>query len=564
MSATATPAKPARPWLDRDRMFQMRLPVFVVAVAGCALICWAWIFHRDHTDPDRVMTKRHIATLRGSSAAGRVFAAQSLDGIPPALFDEGAVALMAAVKDPDAKVRGAAVRSLATSLVFYFQVTGGELPPRRDAATLAILEALRDHDGAVRASARLALDILLRDVPLRNYARGAVKLDPKVANGTLRSLLDDPDPTTALAAFRAMRAIGADPALMFAALKRLAREADASGRREIVAPLAEALRARHAPADTFLSLLGDADEEVRGAVAPLLALGWGDDPRVARALTDRLKDATPAEREALVSALASLPSVPADAVPTLVEFLSHLPTARVYRADGRLIGLTAQAIAQAIRKAPPEAARAALPRLFRASLGVNGKALRGLVEAIFAIDPRSEEAHEVQVRLVRVLRRRPNGDLAAQAAELLALAAPIASDEAIEALTEAVKDTDRQVFYAAMGTLRSIGRIAEGAAPRLIRQARQDIDDGVVPAPLLGLLVEFGPESPEVAALLIRVARMAEFPESDHERRDASAFLKSLSGRGRKLLPALRAARAAADANGRAQADAVIRAIEEP
>ncbi len=153
-------AKPARPRRWLDRAFQIRLPFFMLFVAGSAVAFWGWKYRAANLDPQGSFLYHQMGVLSRGDATARLTAAESLgsawaDHLPIAL-----PALLNAARDPDARVRRAVIVSLGTAISGAARAREGRIGPEIDAATPALVAALADRDAPVREAAARTLNLL--------------------------------------------------------------------------------------------------------------------------------------------------------------------------------------------------------------------------------------------------------------------------------------------------------------------------------------------------------------------------------------------------------------------
>ncbi len=551
-------AAPPRRWLDN--MFQMRLSVFVFTVAGCALICWAVLFYRANMDPTRAMLSHQFGNLTSSAVKERRMAARQLDGIPVALINDGAKALLNAMHDPDAEVRASSSFSLATSLVHYFVATGGEVPPPLDAASLALITAMSDPQPSVRVSAAIGLNMLSQTTMVAGGKTRTMGLNPKVAIPALVKALDGNDVNVTYQALRSLKSTGADLAPSLPSLRRISREPNPLIRVEAVTTIAAVLREQKEPPGEILAFLDDPDVRVRVATAKALDSPWRDADAVAMALAKRLDGSGPEERFAIVRALFTNPKLPGEVVPALIRVLEGEGKDVPNPADRANI---AESAAVAIGHAPPSAARAALPVLIRRTTVFPGGGLAA-ARVVATIAPDSVEARSLVDPLRRtVVDSKSSGQAQLEAANILGMLGPQAAGAAPELLEAAVSpprwDAQGLPPTAALA-LRGVGPEAAFAAPRLAHFIRDRIDSLIIPREHLDALVAIAPDSPEVADVLMEMAAVAN-EEASVFTQQVRGYLRSLDGGKIRGNPALRSALTSSAAERRTRATAVMQEI---
>jgi HEAT repeat protein len=419
------------------------------AVAACAAFLAVLQFRGEVFEPNRAEMRK----LRYGDVAGRVRAAGALG----AAADDGPVAraLLAALHDPDGRVRAEA----AHALTGFFR---NPETPQAAAARAELLAALRDEDGEVRAWAAMALAGLPRPpesqvVPaLIAAARGAgpdltrasavnhlgfFALADATARGTLIAALKDRSP-----AVRGMAVQGLSIAFGRGPTGRTPVALPEEVKRGLVAAAGDAdplVRARVAfdvglrlgggalgdPAP-LLGLLGDRDAYVRSAAAS--SLRWTGPwarysvPALIRALGDR--DAS--VRVAAATALGSLGADAEPALPALREATEDK--------DGSVRSAAAKAVGEIESRA----------RRFRTAI------LPGLIASL------GDEEPGVRRRAAATL-----GDAGPKAAA------------AVSGLVRCLSDREAPVRRAAAEALGRIGPAAVAARPELKRLAGDEDAD---------------------------------------------------------------------------------------
>ena len=525
-------------------MFQMRLGFFAFAVAGCALICWAILYYQANIDISHSMINQRISDLSSTDVATRKNAANALDGIPAAQLHDGATALAIAMRDPDASVRSAACGSLATSLAHYFHATNGEIPVERNGASLLLIEALRDPDATVRASAAQGMTVLLQRVLLKSGNFGSLGVDPKIAIPPLVRVLDDPDPITALRAYRALMKIaesqspaassnpvltslGIDPVTINRTLRREIQGANRVVRAEAVTALAYELRDQAAPPDEILAFLSD-DQPAKVRMAAENAFAdvggqrkpWSHPDDIARALARRLAMSKPIECWTIIYVLSTFKTIPDDLVPPLITALEAANS----NVDDSFESSIVDLVPLVIVKASPKAALAAIPALSRAAWKHAGWSTSA-ASAIAQIAPDSPEGKAL-IPILAAQLKNPASEAVISAAQSLAMLGPRAI-EAAPALLEVAGQRDLAVRKAAVLALGSIGPEAKFVVPTLANLAEKEIKHLSLPTHILDAIVLIDPNSPEAAELLMSVVPLSD-EEYRGQHKETNAFLARL------------------------------------
>jgi HEAT repeat protein len=279
-------------------------------------------------DDDRVAAAAAVAVLRAHpdapaiardlmSSADPEARAIAVAGVARKLGDLAAADITQAARDPEAVVRLAALRALAT-------IPG-------DDAMRSLIAGLRDLDARVRAQAAHSLaaarpanltahaHIALADANIAVRLAGVALLAAAKDHAALTALLTDPDPTVAITAAARLRR--SSPAAR-AAIERGLRDPSASVRAGAL-NLAQAALDPVAAVELARGSLDDPGREVRLAAARVLLhnhlrdeavaifvaalatsdrliaaadLIWADDPRGAETLTEAMDPGAPTER----------------------------------------------------------------------------------------------------------------------------------------------------------------------------------------------------------------------------------------------------------------------------
>jgi HEAT repeat protein len=497
--AAKTP-RPAR-WLDRA--FQIRLPVFVIIVAGVALVSWAGRWYLETRDPQQAMTGLQMRNLSSPDVSVRRSAADLLDGVPPQFLGQASPVLREAMKDKDPLVRRNATRSLASSVLFFFSNTSGQTPPDRDAAMLALVAALKDPDPEVRGAAARGLRTFSYKTVVANGTKGvkfvSMEIDPLIVGPPLRAMLDDANPQVAMSALRTLQVLKIPARESLSQLRRLARRAKGDARIEAIDALASAMEARAMPPDEMIAFLDDPSPTIRSAAIAMLGRHWRKDERVASLLADRLVKGDPEEKAALVGAIADVGITPDSAVPALIRALKddRNPTSVQHRDDVA----RGEHAAVALTNASASLAHEALPALLTVAKQTALEGSSAAADAILAIDPKSDEARSLAEFFVAIttLNDRSYRAIAFRWLGRLAPHQPLA----MNSLRDALHSSNIAVRHDAGTALKPLGPAAREALPDLEESAMMDLDAHQINSPTYAALFAVGPQSPQAGAFLL-------------------------------------------------------------
>jgi len=550
-----------RPHRWRDRMFQMRLHVFVLVVPGIALACWAAIYNMRNRDVDRSLISRHIDALRSSGdVIERRGAAYQLDSVPAARLSEAVDALLIGLRDPDAQVRRNSAMSLATSILRYYNETSGDAPADRDRAVLAIVGALRDPDASVRSGAAGALELLINADQTTGLKGMKPVVDPRGVRDLLLDLLDDPDAKVIRASYKTLLAMKAAPRLRMATLDRLLEPGEASQRVKAVDWLVLNIRDRQALLDRLIALLDDPAHEVRHRAMSHLAMDNTDPARVAHVLAERLARDANVDRASLLSALASIRPLPDDLVPAL---LRALEPRRADQADGSID--TANAVS-AISNASPAAMRAALPAMCLAAERrmVGGTGLY-IAWQIARIDASSPEARRLAPLVIDTLARASDDMERHSAIDFVRSVDPSLFAQIVPKWIDDLRSGKPDVVTAACVTLARIGPQAKQAVPELAKLARREINPNRVQFVASRALFANAPGSPEAAGWLLEAGEFYTDPKTAPKVSAAALGLieQMLTGLGLSFESELRPELDSNDPMRTARAEALLKTITE-
>jgi HEAT repeat protein/S1-C subfamily serine protease len=312
----------------------------------------------------------------------------------------------------------------------------------------SLIASLDNKDAKARASAARAL--------------GELGPDAKLAISRLVKALKDPDDLTCRASAEALTKIGApgrdDLPVLTEALKDLKPEV----RRYAATAIGQIGPQAASAADQLVEALRDDDERVReSAVRSLGSLGGDAKTAAVPGLTKALQDRVKSVRVAAASALTNLMSPPAASdVPLLVTILK-LP-------DPEASVFGARTLAKLGKQA-----KAALPDLMEAVKGGDPGVRRGALDTLSAIGPDAKTALPIYVAAMK-----DASDIGVRQAALHAigeLGPELSKDknsltkegaakdgiakDAVNAVLEAIKDSDAQVKKAAFSAVARLGAL---------------------------------------------------------------------------------------------------------
>jgi HEAT repeat protein len=143
----------AKSW-DRGRcLFQVSVARLMVLVAVAAVLCVAWIYHREYATTERSWASMHLSDLHHDESVQRRWAAENLDRAEADDVARVVSGLAGAMGDPDWQVRRAAARSLAGVIRSCGANHKRALIDEINLATRALIPALDDSREEVRIAA---------------------------------------------------------------------------------------------------------------------------------------------------------------------------------------------------------------------------------------------------------------------------------------------------------------------------------------------------------------------------------------------------------------------------
>jgi HEAT repeat protein len=143
----------AKSWSRGLGLLQVNVAWLMVLVAAVAVVCSAWLYHREYADIERSWVSIHLRGLRHDEAVGRRSAAENLDRVEDDDLARVARGLAGAVGDRDWQVRRAAARSLANVVQRCAANSKRALIDEIDLAMKALVPALSDPRTEVRIAA---------------------------------------------------------------------------------------------------------------------------------------------------------------------------------------------------------------------------------------------------------------------------------------------------------------------------------------------------------------------------------------------------------------------------
>jgi HEAT repeat protein len=175
------------------RRLQVRLGALIALVACCALVLWSWRVVRQANSP----VNGWVRALNRDDAGDRVVAARELGAAGPEDLGVAVPALVAALRDEDVAVRLEAVLALGFAGAAASRAAPGG--PEARASASALIGALKDRNAGVRAMAVRSLYTVLE-------ASGAsAPCDPEGVEQALAVALKDRDAEVRVAAARGPR-----------------------------------------------------------------------------------------------------------------------------------------------------------------------------------------------------------------------------------------------------------------------------------------------------------------------------------------------------------------------
>jgi HEAT repeat protein len=298
----------------RKEFFQVGLRGVLALVASCALMTWAWLRLSDSLESNESF--RLIRT--GTAAQRRTAAGHLRSETGDQEVQRAFAALINALGDDDAEVRGMAAQSLA---VLVNQLQGrpaitpsetGLLKTRIDTAVRGLVKLLADPDVAVRVAATQGLGSMVRSgrssptaeqleamTDESNAVRRAAALEAWGSRDMplppeLAAMLADPSAAVRTAAARALARFPTALDETVPTLLLMIENDEPGVRRACVAALSAAWPASPL-APTLVAALGSRESEVR-YLATMLLGRIGSEARAARpALIALLKEPLPAQ-----------------------------------------------------------------------------------------------------------------------------------------------------------------------------------------------------------------------------------------------------------------------------
>jgi hypothetical protein len=284
---------------NKRRALQLRMPVFVVIVAGCALVMWAWKYNRANQNVAKATVTLRLDELsRSNDPKTRQNAALSLGDTPSDLAAETLEPLLiAATRDRVPAVRGAAATALSRVLTGgAWERSGREMADQIERALPTLVGLLDDPDPTVRALVTDALGTTVAN--LARVRQGKIDAEMAyVAKALLNSLSVDHDAKVRAQAAEALGAlkfqwpattspsakivtnfqVSPDPALVLPALERAIKNDDSRlVRSALVLPLFKYHPKPDEAPPILLSILRRKnDTPVNETILVVLANGWG-------------------------------------------------------------------------------------------------------------------------------------------------------------------------------------------------------------------------------------------------------------------------------------------------
>ncbi len=555
-----------------NRMFQMRLPVFMVAVAGSSLVLWAARFYWANRDVATSWANQQMVALATANANARWIAADQLGNATREHAARVTPSVVQGTRDPDAPVRRAAVRSLANLLVTQFPGGSTELPADHELVTSAIIRLLKDPDAKVRIEAIRSLATLERNVSTFTTGPPGARINRAISLGAnlepavpaIVALLNDPDADVATEMLRGLEwQFSARIKPLLPALAARARQSDPEAQPQAIATYAAALSTLQQPGLDLLAILDEArSPAIRAAVLQGLrtnAMGimgrwaWVDAAEMAPGLARLAVEGDPAERPLLIEALYGMGIVPPSVVPTLIAGLaSDDPETQDLSARGLLVARPA--------------ATESLPALLRLAQ-IQAKSVWPLsaADAILAIDPASPEAIAL-IPLLTVRAKTPS-DTGAQvhAVDSLGKLGPPASP-AVPGLVEILRRDgqsfeDEQLRDLTLVTLAKIGEGARPALPQLSAMARAGLLNNSPRIDEALAIFTIAPDSDEAADYLMQLTRLV-FRNPNIRSIQAHPASRRIAPLARTTLGRLRELEHTSDPNTRYMARRALEAME--
>ncbi len=187
----------ANSWCCCFGLFQVSVARLMVLVAVVAVLCSAWLYHREYADIERSWVSIHLRDLHHDEAIQRRGAAENLDRAEADDVARIVAGLAAAVGDPYWQVRRAAARSLANVIQRCAENSRGALIEEIGLAMRALVPVLSDPRAEVRIAAMESVaklaDICLESagVPGRSAAPTVFVPEAKQAVAALLRAMHD-------------------------------------------------------------------------------------------------------------------------------------------------------------------------------------------------------------------------------------------------------------------------------------------------------------------------------------------------------------------------------------
>jgi hypothetical protein len=179
----------------RSRRLKVSVLGLMVLVVLCGVLLWMVRLINENSDLDRFIVRENVRALRSNDVEQRLSAARDLGRFGSALREITMPALIAALADADADVRGAAAGGLG-------QVVVDPIDAR--AAARALNQSLKDSHPTVRIASADALATLASV----KRAGGRPPLDAGMALAALIELLGDRNAEVRSAALKALALVG--------------------------------------------------------------------------------------------------------------------------------------------------------------------------------------------------------------------------------------------------------------------------------------------------------------------------------------------------------------------
>jgi HEAT repeat protein len=340
---------------SKRRALQLRMPVFVVIVAGCALVMWAWKYNRANLNVAKATLSLRLDELsRSDDPKMRRNAALTLGDTPSELAAEALEPLLiAATRDPEPGVRGAAATALSRVLSGgAWERSAQEMADQIDRTLPTLVGLMDDPDPMVRALVADALGTTVTN--LARVRQGKIDAEMSLVTKTLvNSLSEDRDANVRVQAAEALGTlrfqwpaatspsakivtnfqVSPDPAIVLPALERAIKNDDSRlVRSALVLPLAKYHpKPDEAPPILLNILRRKNDTPVNETILVLLANGWGLPTKPAiwsnsddlwTITVDYLADGTRIERHNAGKMITnSLGPPPQSVVPVLLDLL---------------------------------------------------------------------------------------------------------------------------------------------------------------------------------------------------------------------------------------------------